>query len=268
MMPSPEFITLGDGEVSIRDSRTPDAPVVFLFHSLGTSAELWTPQFETLARSYRLIAMDCRGHGRTSCRGAFSIAACVADARAVLDARAVTRAHVVGLSMGGLMAAQLAAQPDAGERVRSVTLACSYATLAGTSSQARLDGTRDALERMSMATFARQYMDSTATSKLDSRWRERMIAVIGAMKAGDYLITLRDILFHDCTAALRALRVPALVLSGALDSRVSAQTTAKLAGEIASARTTRLAQAGHLANIEAPDAFNAALDAFWRSIDA
>jgi 3-oxoadipate enol-lactonase len=262
------LIQVNDGSLHVWDSNTQARPVVFLFHSLGTSGAMWAPQFESLGKSHRLIAMDCRGHGGTSCRGAFTIDACVDDAHEVFKALGVDSAHVVGLSMGGLMAAELAARTDTAKRVRSVTLACSYATLAGPSSQVRLEAARDTLARVSMTDFARQYMHDTATSSLDKKWRDSMIEVIGAMRSADYLATLKEILFHDCTPALGKISAPTMVLSGAQDRRVSEAATGQLAGAIAGVQAVRLEQAGHLANLEDPIAFDHALMRFWSGIDS
>jgi 3-oxoadipate enol-lactonase len=84
----------------------PDAPVVMLLHGLGASAALnWFPAFDALARHFRVIAPDHRGHGRTPAGAeSFSLSGCAEDAFAVADALGVDRFIAVGYSMGGPIA--------------------------------------------------------------------------------------------------------------------------------------------------------------------
>jgi 3-oxoadipate enol-lactonase/4-carboxymuconolactone decarboxylase len=96
------------------------APVLFL-HSIGTDLHVFDPQAAALARTRRVIRMDLRGHGLTgTVPGAASMSDLARDAVAVLDALGVKQAHVVGLSIGGRIAQQLAA--EAPERVASLVL--------------------------------------------------------------------------------------------------------------------------------------------------
>jgi len=84
----------------------PDAPVLMLLHGLGASAALnWFPAFEPLARHFRVIAPDHRGHGRSPAgEESFTLAGCAEDAFAVADALGVDRFIAVGYSMGGPVA--------------------------------------------------------------------------------------------------------------------------------------------------------------------
>jgi 3-oxoadipate enol-lactonase/4-carboxymuconolactone decarboxylase len=96
------------------------APVLFL-HSIGTDLHVFDPQAAALARTRRVIRMDLRGHGLTgTVAGAASMSDLARDAVAVLDALGIRQAHVVGLSIGGRIAQQLAA--EAPERVASLVL--------------------------------------------------------------------------------------------------------------------------------------------------
>ena len=101
-------------------------PPVLLIQGIGVIGQGWQPQVRGLADRYRLIVFDNRGIGASTLEagpaGAVTLASMAADAAAVLDALHVERAHVVGHSMGGVIAQQLAL--TAPGRVRSLSLLC------------------------------------------------------------------------------------------------------------------------------------------------
>jgi pimeloyl-ACP methyl ester carboxylesterase len=245
-----------------------DNPTVFWFHSLGTSSQLWAPQFESLAGTHHLIAMDCRGHGDSSNRGGFSVEACARDAQMVLCELGVVRAHVVGLSMGGLMAAELVAhmaEPFSSLRCDSMVLACSYRSAGNSlSAQTRISATVALLNEKGMAGFGRLYMESTACKYMDIATKDNMVNIISAMRPSDYMQAIASVLTHDSGPALAyALDVPALVLSGTLDNRVSQEALEDLKAAVPQAKEVRLEKAGHLANLEDAEGFTHALLKFW-----
>ncbi|MCZ6764371.1 MAG: alpha/beta fold hydrolase, partial [Alphaproteobacteria bacterium] len=81
-----------------------EAPVVVFSHSLATNSAMWSPQFEALQETYRVLRYDTRGHGQTSApAGAYDLQMLAADAVALLDALDMARVNWVGLSMGGMI---------------------------------------------------------------------------------------------------------------------------------------------------------------------
>jgi pimeloyl-ACP methyl ester carboxylesterase len=242
---------------------------VFFFHSLGTSWELYAAQSAALQDKYHLVAMDCRGHGGSTNRGGFTISACVDDAMAAIEQLRIARVHLVGLSMGGLMAAELAARLRAsanalGTRCESLVMACSYAFAGGgPGAQERIEATRQMLATKGMAAFGRMYMESTACEFMPKAVRDRLAEVIGGMKPDDYIQTLQSILTHDATQALQQLRdLPVLVLTGALDQRVTPEVLQHLLSAVPQAQRVELARAGHLASAEDAEGFTRALTDF------
>jgi pimeloyl-ACP methyl ester carboxylesterase len=94
---------------------------VLLVHGLGSSTEDWESQVDALAREFTVVAYDVRGHGRSGKpAGAYSVSLFAADAAALIAALKLAPVHVVGLSMGGMIAFQLAA--DHPELVRSLVI--------------------------------------------------------------------------------------------------------------------------------------------------
>ena len=101
-------------EVHAIDSGRRDGPVVVLSNSLGSTHRMWDAQVGTLERHFRVLRYDTRGHGASPVPdGPYDIEALTDDVVALLDRFRIERAHVVGLSLGGMTALNLAARnPD------------------------------------------------------------------------------------------------------------------------------------------------------------
>ena len=108
--------------------RLGEGPLLVLLHGMGSCAMDWFPVAPALAGQFTLLLVDLRGHGQSSlpARHDFHIASMAADVRGVLDAENASAAHVLGLSLGGCVALQLAC--DAPERVRRLALAACLPT--------------------------------------------------------------------------------------------------------------------------------------------
>src|SRR3954449_8827360 len=100
---------------------TGDGPAVLLVMGLGLPGDAWWRTVPVLARSHRVVTFDNRGAGRSERpAGPLTIALMAADAVAVLDAAEIARAHVYGISMGGMIAQELALRHP--ERVDALVL--------------------------------------------------------------------------------------------------------------------------------------------------
>jgi pimeloyl-ACP methyl ester carboxylesterase len=103
-----------------------DGPDVLLVHGTGIARQAWSPQVAGLRDRFRVIAFDNRGIGQSTLgSGPLTVERMAADALAVLDDAGIARAHVVGHSLGGLVAIALALHDP--ERVRSLALLCTFA---------------------------------------------------------------------------------------------------------------------------------------------
>jgi pimeloyl-ACP methyl ester carboxylesterase len=116
--------TLRANDAELYYEETGTGEPVLLLHGLGSSTLDWAPQIEALRGSYRVIALDVRGSGRSrdllKPGGPFSVAQFAADTAALLDHLGAAPAHLVGLSMGGMIAFQLAV--DSPKMVRTLTI--------------------------------------------------------------------------------------------------------------------------------------------------
>ena len=112
-------IRLRDLDVHFEERGSGDA--ILLIHGLGSSTEDWEPQVTELAREYRVVSYDVRGHGQTDKpRGRYSVRQFAEDAAALIETLGLAPVHVIGLSMGGMIAFQLAA--DYPTLVRSLVI--------------------------------------------------------------------------------------------------------------------------------------------------
>ena len=102
-----------------------DAPAVVLFPSLGSTVEMWEPQVAPLAEHFRVVRVDPRGHGRSPAPpGPYTIDDIGGDVVALLDRLGIRRAHVVGVSLGGMVALWMAINhPDRVERIVPIATA-------------------------------------------------------------------------------------------------------------------------------------------------
>jgi 3-oxoadipate enol-lactonase/4-carboxymuconolactone decarboxylase len=104
------FVTVGDLTVHVRVDGPPGGAPLVMLHSLGTTSDVWDAQAAALARSFRVIRPDMRGHGLTGCTpGPYSMALLADDLAGVLDALQVNQAHIAGISIGGMIAQAFAA---------------------------------------------------------------------------------------------------------------------------------------------------------------
>ena len=110
------FIRLGEVVVHAQVEGPATAPAILLLHSLSTNLHMWDPQAAALAKHYRVVRVDMRGHGlSTAPAGDYSMAALAGDCFALLDALGIHQLHIAGVSIGGRIALQMAAMQPHGE---------------------------------------------------------------------------------------------------------------------------------------------------------
>lgn len=233
-------------------------PVLLLASSLGTTRDLWTPQIATFARTFSVVRYDTRGHGSSLAPdGDYTLDRLGADALAILDAVGAARAHVCGVSLGGLTAMWLAIH--APERVNRLVVANTAAKI----------GTREKWDERVAVVQTGGGMAAIADASL-ARWftdgfRERQPAAargIQAMVAGcpphGYIgccAALRDADLRDTIGRIAA---PTLVITGVHDP-VTPPADAQVLGAGIADASVLLLDAAHLSNVEQAKEFTAAV---------
>ena len=229
------------------------APVVLLSNSLGSSLAMWEPQIADLSARYRVVRYDLRGHGRSPVPdGPYTLPDLVADALALLDRLDIERAHLVGLSLGGMVSLRMAA--TAPERVGRMALCCTSAYLPpasnwyGRAATVRAHGIGAVSEavvgRWLTPTFA------AASPALVAELR----AMVEATPDEGYASCCEAIATMDLRPWLRDIAAPTLLVAGADDPATPVDHAMALTAALPNARTVVVDPAAHLANVEQPTA--------------
>ncbi|PSK98871.1 3-oxoadipate enol-lactonase [Murinocardiopsis flavida] len=227
----------------------PDAPVLLLSGSLGSTAAMWEPQATALRDTFRVVRYDTRGHGRSPVPpGPYTVADLGRDALALLDRLGVRRAHIAGLSLGGMTALWLAA--NAPERVDRLALLCTSARLgppeawAERAATVRAEGTG----AVAGAVIGRWFTPGFAAR--EPATVERMRAMVAATPAEGYAACCEAIQGFDLRADLARVTAPTLVVAGAEDPAAPPEHGERLAAGISGADLHVLPAAAHLASWE------------------
>src|SRR5687767_9269527 len=110
-----KLVTSRDCQLRVEHTPRPGAPALLLLNPLGVSLDIWDEQLAALSERYELIRFDARGHGKSTIgeRQEATIDMLANDALAVLEACGIARAHLCGISLGGMIAMHIAAHaPD------------------------------------------------------------------------------------------------------------------------------------------------------------
>lgn len=252
-------VMLGDGcRLVCRFDGPDDAPVLVLSNSLGTALDMWAPQLPAFAERFRVLRYDSRGHGGSDAPpGAYSIDRLGRDVVELLDALGVARAHFCGLSKGGFVGQWLGVR--APERIDRLVLANTAAYMGPPSGwQQRIDRVlHDGMGAIAETVLERWFTPAFCARAPEAvePIRRMLLATPPAGYAG-CCAAIRDM---DLRPTAPLIARPALVVAGAADPATPPERADELAGLMrAEARVVRL-DAAHLANVEQPDAFAAAV---------
>jgi 3-oxoadipate enol-lactonase len=238
---------------------------LLLLHAFPLRGAMWQAQTATLAERFRLIVPDQRGFGDSMLpAGPYALDEVAGDLIELLDALGVERAAVAGLSMGGYVA--FALYRRAPERVRALILADTRPQADSEEGrQGRLASARLAREQGAPA-VAEAMLPRLLGASTHAR-RPELVEAVRAMIVSNLpeAIALAQEAMaarQDSTALLPRIAVPTLAIAGAEDVFTPPEVAHEMAAAIPNAQVCEIAEAGHLSNLEQPEAFNAALRAF------
>lgn len=264
----------GRREVRGRDGNTLSCrvdgagPAVICIQGVGVIGDGWEPQLTALASRYRVITFDNRGIGM-SARSAtpLSIADMGADVWAVADAEGITSAHLVGHSMGGLIALRAALSSPA--RVRSLSLLCTFADgAAPTRLSLRMVllglGTRLGTRPMRRLAMQRMLFPQTYLASVDrAALADRLGRLFGRDLADSPPIVseqLKAMSRDDVTGELSRLsHIPTLVVSGRHDPIAPPALGQAIARAVAGSRYVEFAEASHALTVQCAEEVNGLL---------
>ena len=248
-----------------------EGPAVLFLHGIGGNRRNWWGQLDHFSSTYRTVAVDMRGYGDSDdIVDPFEFPDFVDDVIRLLDELDVGQAHVVGLSMGGLVAQALYARAPA--RVKSLSLvACRSAAEAlphgpnrDAFIRARLGPLREGGSQRLAESLAPELLGSNA-----SVWAtEQVMDSLRRIRNDYYYRVMHARMRVGSMLAPQTVAVPTLLLAANEDRVAPAEQMQELANLIPTARFVLIKNAGHLVNLEQPERFNAELSAFLDECEA
>jgi 3-oxoadipate enol-lactonase len=232
-------------------------PPLVLLHGLGSSRNDWLMQLPVFIPRFRVIAVDLRGHGSSpKPAGPYRLELLAVDVARLLRRIDAHPAHVLGISLGGAVAQQVAL--DYPELVHSLVLVNTAARLISESWQQRMLGVRrlasvylGGMDRVA-ETVARRLFPKPEQAQLRREATER----ISRNDPAAYRATLWAIARFDVRARLGEIACPTLIVAGDADSTVPLASKQLLAERIPHSRLEIIAGSGHATPVDQPEAFN------------
>ena len=264
------FTTLTDGTTLYWEDSGTGSPLL-LIQGLGWSAEMWYSLVPELEQKHRVIRYDGRGIGRSDVpAGPYSIEQMADDAVAVLAAAGVERAHVLGVSLGGIVAQEVALRhPDV---VTSLLLGCTHPGGQETVwpdpqvmevLKSRADMPFDEAVRAAV-TYA--YSADCDPAVIEQDMKRRLDLPTSPVGYQGQL--LGGLGYQGTIPRLKALGVPALVFTGDADQMVPPENSATIAEAIPDSTLVTIPGAGHVVFTEQPSAVATAVLEFLDRVDA
>jgi pimeloyl-ACP methyl ester carboxylesterase len=246
-----------DGSARLYWESAGEGDAVLLIHGLGLSGGSWWRTVDALAPTMRVITFDPRGIGRSESRSpSYTTEALADDALAILDALELDAAHVYGLSLGGMVAQQLALRHP--RRVRSLVLG---ATQPGGRRAVRADGEVLAFfrrrsemrkEEAAWASVPYNYGEHCREHHVDRIAEDIELRLTHPFNPDVYRAQLFAAA-HNCYGRLDRIRVPTMVVHGAEDRVIPVANAHLLADRLPDCRLSILEDSGHLYPTEVPE---------------
>jgi bile acid-coenzyme A ligase len=237
-------------------------PPLLLLHGLGSSGEDWALMVDELSRSYRVLVPDVRGHGRSEKpAGTYTVPLFAGDIAALCGALGLTRVHVAGISMGGMIGFQLAV--DRPDLVQSLTVINSGPELVPHTWQQKLAlGLRVAIIRtLGPKAMAKKIAGALFPNPGQETLRSEIEQRIGANERDVYLRATRALIGWSVEARIHTLPCPVLVVASEHDYTPVAFKRAYTA-KLKNARLEVLPGSRHAATGDAPGPITAAMQRF------
>jgi pimeloyl-ACP methyl ester carboxylesterase len=242
-------------------------PVIFL-QGIGGDARLWAPQVASFsAAGYQPHALDLPGYGARPPVDAMTFDMLAADVEENIARLKLDRPVIVGHSLGGMIAQTcLRRRPDGYRAAVLSGTSPAFGNPAGDFQKkfiaARLAPLADG---KTMADVAQGAAAQLMGPNADAASRALMIAVMSSISPRTYRAAVQCLVTFDERANLGQIKVPVLCLVGSLDGNAPPPVMEKMAGKIPGARYVCLPGLGHMPNLEAPSAYDAAIVDFLRA---
>lgn len=256
---------------------------LLLIMGLAADSQAWIFQLPDFAPHYRTITFDNRGVGRSSKpAGPYTIHEMADDTAGLLDVLGIERAHVVGVSMGGMIAQELVLRYP--QRVRGLVLACTYPEPDADVENLRqftlsqFGGSVDAsgamkvdLTAINPLMFVQQLLPNVFNQSFIEKEMPKLIQMFsGALQYGFSMEAILGqvgaVMSHKATDRLHQIKSPTLVITGDADRLVPPAGSEILAREIPNAKLVKVPGGSHGFNFETPEIFNREMLEFLKTV--
>ncbi|WP_223639989.1 alpha/beta fold hydrolase [Corallococcus sp. EGB] len=231
-----------------------DGPVVVLLHGYTDSHHTWDLDLPRFSRDFHVYALDQRGHGdssRPAC--CYTQQAFAKDVVAFLDAKRVSRAVLMGHSMGSFIAQQVAL--DFPSRVKGLVLVGSAPTVAGNEVALGLKEVVDLQTDPVDPAFIHEFQAGTFYAPVPASYLDTLVSESSKLPARVWQDTLDGLIAEDHSARLGRVRVPTLIIGGDHDGFFSVEQQRALARAIPGAKYLLYPETGHAPHAERPRRF-------------
>ena len=251
--------------VSISYDTAGSGPLVVFLHGIGGNRANWTGQLDSFGNRFCPVSWDARGYGDSNdSPQTLTFSDYADDLLRLLDHFKADKAHLVGLSMGGMIIQDFYGRYA--DRVATLSLVDTSSGFGGASEEVKhdfLSRRLDPLEKgLTPQDIAPGVVEVLVAKSASVSVREKLQASLSALRVEPYKQALHAIVTTDFRSVLPRISVPTLVIVGEEDQVTPPQEAEFLVNHIAGASLVKIPDAGHLTNIERPEAFNAALGAF------
>src|SRR5215471_1317822 len=250
------------------NSASPAIPPIVFIHGIGGNARIWAPQVASFAAAgFRPVGLDLLGYGAREPVDRMDFDLLAADVEAQITRRGLDRPIVVGHSMGGMVAQTLLRRGPRG--YRAAVLSCTSPAFGDPTGEFQKKFAADRLAPLdagrTMAELAPAMVAAVSGPAPDPAGRKLAIETIGTTSERSYRAAVHCLVAFDERANLAQIGVPVLCLAGEHDRLAPPAMMERMAARIPGARYACLKHVGHLPNVEAAPAFDAAVLDFLRT---
>ena len=263
-MPASIPLKTGDGRFGYEAAGDVALPPLVFLHGIGGAARAWRGQLDFFSNRYRSIAWDMPGYGGSAPLPTVSIATLADSLADFLEQVDATKPVLVGHSIGGMIVQQwLVRNPLAASAVVLAQTSPAFGKPDGDWQKSFIDARLGPLDRgETLISLAPTLVKELIGENPDAGGMDLARDCMAAVPPATYRTTMLALMGFDLRGALRDIAVPTMLLSGSRDNNAPAPMMAKMATYVPAAQYVELEGVGHLANLERPDEFNAALSDF------
>lgn len=255
------MIRVGDIELNCIIEHSRDLPWLILSNSIATNLSMWDEQAKSLSEYYKVVRYDQRGHGRSEApSGPYDIEMLADDLLAVMDMLGIEKATLVGISLGGMTVLSAGKKyPDRIEKL--VVCDCGPAASPASAEQwlERIQKvSEEGMEAIVEETVGRWFTPETLAAQ--SPVVEKVSAMVRTTPVPGFIGCAGALSIFDLRSGLEELKVPTLFIAGEHDAVIGG--TKKLHEMVSGSQFQVIPDAGHLCNLENPEAFLTAVKDF------